>query len=125
MHQPTVLRMEVFLCVNMNINFPSDPSEKSQRLLRFSLVSLEIKLEKSRWSGRAEERERERVCLTKDVRDTELPGKGRRGRPRRRFADGEDVEVVGAKAGDTDGDEDESKADDPMWQNRRWEQCLK
>lgn len=55
-----------------------------------------------------------RVCLTKDVRDTELPGKGRRGRPRRRFADGEDVEVVGAKA----GDEDESKADDPMWQNR-------
>lgn len=59
MHQPTVLRMEFFLCVNMNINFPSDPSEKSQRLLRFSLVSLEIKLEKSRWSGRAEERERE------------------------------------------------------------------
>lgn len=44
--------------MNMNINFPSDPSEKSQRLLRFSLVSLEIKLEKSRWSGRAEERER-------------------------------------------------------------------
>jgi len=26
------------------------------------------------------------------------------------------VEVVGAKAGDADGDEDESKADDPMWQ---------
>lgn len=47
-----------------------------------------------------------------------MPGRGRRGRPRRRFADGEDVEVVGAKAGDVDGDEDESKADDPMWQNR-------